>query len=161
MFLERSVHCCLYIPLAGWALFASAVFVELVRRLARALSRWAHASIVEAVLISAGVLLLGVTAAWNRQSLVMTLAATRETTWAVIRQLRNLDPKVAPGSKVLFVDDPFQQWDMYFIARLWFRDRTLELWLQRKLSLPESEIAEMDYIFQFRGPTLTQVKPPN
>jgi hypothetical protein len=37
----------------------------------------------------------------------------------------------------------------------------LEPRLQGKLSLPESEIAEMDYIFQFRGPTLAQVKPPN
>jgi len=161
VFLERRVHCCLYIPLAGWALFASAVFVELAGRLARALSRWAHAPLVETVLISAGISLLGVTAAWHRQNIVPTLAASQETTWAVIRQLRNLDPKVAPESKVLFVDDPFKEWDMYFIAQLWFRDRTLEPRLQRKLSLPESEIAEMDYIFQFRGLTLAQVKPPN
>ena len=110
--------------------------------------------------MSAGVLLLGLTAAWHRQTVVTTLAAWQEPTWAVIQQLRNLDPKVAPGSKVLFVDDPFEAWDMYFIAELWFRDRTLELRLQRKVPLPEPEIAEMDYIFQFRGSTLTQVKPP-
>jgi len=82
--------------------------------------------------MSTGALRLGLTVAWHRQSLVMTLAARQKTTWAVIRQPRNLDPKVAPGSKVLFVDDPFGQWDMHFIARPWFG-----------------------------GPTPAQVKPPN
>jgi hypothetical protein len=60
---------------------------------------------------------LGLTAAGHRQSLVMELAARRETAWAVIRQPRNLDPEAAPGRKVHFDQDPFGQWDTHFIAR--------------------------------------------
>jgi hypothetical protein len=78
------------------------------------------------------VLRLGLTAAGHRQGLVMELAPQRETTWAAIWQLRNLDFKAAPGRKVHFDDDPFGQWDMHFIARPWFG-----------------------------GPTPAQVKPPN
>ncbi|MCX6638438.1 MAG: hypothetical protein NT090_25575 [Acidobacteria bacterium] len=63
----------------------------------------------------------------------MTLAAQQETTWAVIRQPRNLDPKVAPGSKVLFVDDPFEQWDMYFVRTLKPRPQHTSRSRRRKL----------------------------
>lgn len=160
VFLPGRIGACLYIPLAGWAILASALVAGLAGRLAPFVSRRHPAWPVQAVLISAWVFLLGWNATRYQQWLLPGMAASQDQTWTVIQQLRSLNPKVNPGSTVLFLDDPFEGWDTYFIAELWFRDPTLTLLLQRKSRLPDSEIATMDYIFRFQGTRLIRVKPP-
>ena len=44
----------------------------------------------------------------------------------MIQQFRALHPHVRPHSHVVFLNDPFSEWDMLFIADLWFRDRTVK-----------------------------------
>jgi hypothetical protein len=160
VFLPGRAGASLYIPLAGWAVLTSAIVAGLSEKLAAFLSRRYPAWPARAVVVSCWVLLLGWTAARRQPSLLRDLAASQDQTWAVIQQLRSLDPKVKPGSTVVFLDDPFAEWDTYLIARLWFRDRTLTVRLQKKTPLPDDEIATTDYIFRFEGTRLVQVKPP-
>jgi hypothetical protein len=68
----------------------------------------------------------------------------------VIQQFRALDPHVRPHSHVVFLHDPFEAWDMQFIADLWFRDRTVSVHLQRLTPLSPEALARADYLFDYR-----------
>jgi hypothetical protein len=59
---------------------------------------------------------------------------------------------------VVFLNDPFEDWDMMFIAELWFRDRTVSIRLQRKAPLSPEDLARVDYLFAFENGKLVQVR---
>ena len=77
---------------------------------------------------------------------------------AVVNQFRDLDLRVKPHSSVIFLDDPFVDWDLAFIARLWFRDPTVMIWLQNKHHLRQEDIAKVDYVFRFEQGELVRVR---
>ena len=78
--------------------------------------------------------------------------------WDAIQQFRQLNPHVRPGSKVAFLDDPFHSWDMLFLAELWFRDRSLDIHVERHGPLTPEELAKVDYIFTFENGKLVELK---
>jgi hypothetical protein len=49
--------------------------------------------------------------------------------------------------------------DTLFIATLWWDDHSLKIYLQNQSHLPPPQVAAMDYVFDFPGGRLTQVKP--
>jgi hypothetical protein len=59
---------------------------------------------------------------------------------------------------VVFLDDPFVDWDMAFIAELWFRDRTVQVRLHRKTPLTADEIARAGRVFDFDNGRLAAVR---
>ena len=79
-------------------------------------------------------------------------------TASVIGQLRELDPHVPPQSQVVFLNDPFNDWDMTFIGTLWFADPTIHVYNQRLERLSPGELARMDHVFDFRNGKLVQLK---
>jgi hypothetical protein len=87
-------------------------------------------------------------------------AAAREglLTWNVISQLRALNPRAAPDSQVIFLNDPFTDRDMTFIGQLWFGDRRVHVYTQRMEHLSPGEIARMNQIFDFQNGKLVRVK---
>ena len=56
-------------------------------------------------------------------------------TMTVLSQIRDL-PKPAPNSRILFLSNPFQDWDTYFMANLVWDDHTLNVQLANKLDTP-------------------------
>ena len=76
----------------------------------------------------------------------------------MIAQFRALNPHVRPHSTVVFLNDPFEQWDMALIAELWFHDRTLNIRLQKKTPFSEAELAKVDYLFDYRDGKLVLVR---
>lgn len=165
-FLVGRGQACLYIPLAGWAVFASVIFVDLAGALARVLEREPFGrrlgrSGIVAVLVAVAVFF------WARQNRQYkrtnaepAMASLGYEDWDVIQQFRAVNPQVRPGSKVAFLDDPFHSWDMLFVAELWFRDRTLDIHVQRHGPLTPLELAQQDYIFTFDRGKLVTVPPP-
>jgi hypothetical protein len=77
---------------------------------------------------------------------------------AIIAQFRALNPHVRPHSTVVFLNDPFEQYDMSLIAELWFHDRTLNIRLQKKTPFSEAELAKVDYLFDYRDGKLLLVR---
>jgi hypothetical protein len=165
--LEWRGAACLYIPLAGWAVFAAVVLADLAGGAARFLAE-------EPVFRQAGY--VGLFAAilcassffWAKQNDYLkrtfvrgTMADLGRQTGETIQQLRALNPRVKSHSDVVFLNDPFDGWDMQFIAELWFRDRSLRFHLQRKVPLPADELAKMT-VFDFQDGRLVQVtvQPP-
>jgi len=85
------------------------------------------------------------------------MAALGRQTAEVLEQFRALDPHVRSHSRVVFLNDPFTEWDMLFIADLWFRDRTVKVHLQRLAPLPPRELALADYLFDYREGKLLRI----
>jgi len=79
-------------------------------------------------------------------------------TWQVIQQFRALNPHVGPHSHVVFLNDPFTEWDMLFIADLWFRDRSVTVHLQRLNPVPQGDLYAAQAVFDYREGKLLQLR---
>jgi len=163
-FLPGRGGACLYIPLFGWAVFASIVFRDVVRAAAafgarEPLLRPLGRSRVSALLIATGLFL------WARDNRRLEDSFVKPAipqlgceTWEVMQQLQSLGPRVEPGSRVVFLDDPLGTYDMAFLAELWFRDRSVSVSLNRREPLPPAEIAAADHVFTFEDRKLVQLR---
>jgi hypothetical protein len=163
-FLADRFQGCLYIPLAAWAIFAAVVCVDLAQALACVLEREPlfrrlGRGGVFALLIACAVLLWANRMRYLKSEVVKPAAAVQgQLTRQVIGQLAALNPHVLPRSQVVFLNDPFHDWDMTFIGELWFGDRTVRVHNQRTEKLSPSELARMDHIFDFHDGKLVQLK---
>jgi len=156
---------CLYIPLAGWAVFAVIVLTDVAAAVARFLAEeplfrragyaWLFAVIVCASLFS-----------WARKNdyyrrefVRVAMADLGGPTADAIQQLRALNPHLKSDTDVAFLHDPFDGWDMSFIAELWFRDKTLRFHLQHQTPMTAQELATMT-VFDFQNGRLVLVSVP-
>jgi hypothetical protein len=156
-FLEGRGGAALAVPLIGWAILAGIVWLAVMRTIAAAaadepgLRRWsaqARLGVVMAAFLIAW-------ADWNHTFLVHevlpVIGQEGPLTEAVIRQFEVLKPRVRPHSLVVFLNDPFDSWDMAHIADLWFRDRTVAVRLQKKTPFSPEQLAKADYLFDWCG----------
>jgi hypothetical protein len=163
-FLPGKSQACLYLPMLGLAIFAAVIFADLACALAGVLAgepllRRLGRPVLAASLIAVGIFYWGRENRLRKQSSVKpSMAALGAQTWQVIQQFRALDPHVRPHSHVVFLNDPFTEWDMLFIADLWFRDRTVTVHLQRLTPLPPSELAAAEALFDYRDGKLSRVR---
>jgi hypothetical protein len=167
-FLPGKSQACLYIPMLGLALFAAVIFAGLARALAGALAsalagepllRHLGRPLLTAALIAAGLFYWGRENLRRQQrSVEPVMAALGAQTWQVIQQFRALDPHVRPHSHVVFLGDPFTEWDMLFIADLWFHDRSVTVHLQRLTPLSPQALAGAGAVFDYRDGKLLRVR---
>jgi hypothetical protein len=59
---------------------------------------------------------------------------------------------------VVFLNDPFTEWDILFIADLWFRDRSVTVHLQRLTPLPPAALAGVAALFDYRDGQLIRLR---
>ena len=111
----------LYLPMAGWALYAAAALETLRVRFARALPP--------------AVLFLGVALALapahtheSRKTMQVFTSADLPTT-ETIAQLQQVQPSLPKGAHLFFESDPFppQTFSLVFLVRLFYRDLTIEV----------------------------------
>jgi hypothetical protein len=160
--LEGRGAACLYIPLAGWAVFAAVVLTDVAGAAARFLAeepifrRAGYAGLFAAILCASFFFWAKQNDYLRREFVRGAMANLGKQTGDTIQQLRALNPHVKSGTQVAFLNDPFDGWDMTFIAELWFRDRSLRFHLQRKVPLPPEELAKMT-VFDFQDGRLVEV----
>jgi hypothetical protein len=151
-FLKGRSAACLAIPAVGLAVFAAVTITELARLASRRRE-------VTAAVVVAAVCLWAHRIHYLKGWLVSpAMARLGQTGWDTIGQFRALDPHVRPGSQVVFLHDPSTDLETASIAELWFRDRTVEIHLQRQNPLPPEELAKMDALFDFQNGKLVRVK---
>jgi hypothetical protein len=162
-FLPGKSQGCLYIPMLGLAMFAGVIFEDLAGAMAGVLAseplfRRAGRSALTSVLIAAAIYFWGRENRSRQQLFVKpVMAALGAQTWEVIQQFSALNPHVRPGSHVVFLSDPFTEWDMLFIADLWFRDRSVTVHLHRLTPLPPPELVRAGALFDYRDGKLLRV----
>lgn len=158
---------CLYIPFAAWAVFAVVVLTDVAAATARFLARApltrraGYAGLYAAILCVCFLFWAKENDRVKRSTVRDAMADIGRQTEDTIQQLRALNPLVKPGTDVAFLHDPFVDWDMSFIAELWFRDHSLRFHLQSKTPLSPKELAKMT-VFDFQGGRLVRVtvSPP-
>ena len=163
-FLVGRSQACLYIPLVGWAIFAAVIFLDLAGALAGVLERepigrfLGRRALVALLVVTAIFLWARQNRQYKRIYAKPEMESLGHESWDVIQQFRAVNPRVRPGSKVAFLDDPFHSWDMLFVAELWFRDRTLDIHVERHGPLTPQELAQTDSIFTFENGKLVRLK---
>jgi hypothetical protein len=156
---------CLYIPLAGWAVFAAIVLTDVAGAVARFLAhdplfRRAGYTVLFAVVLCASFFLWARQNDYYRREFVrVAMADLGGPTVYAIQQLRALNPHLKSDTDVAFLHDPFDGWDMAFIAELWFRDKTLRFHLQHQTPMTAEELAKMT-VFDFQNGRLVLVSAP-
>jgi hypothetical protein len=150
---------CLYIPMAGWVIFAAIVLLYGLRTASELVLRYLHHDGVVAVLAAVAVVLWCVQVReWKRSYINSAAASQGVHTREMIRQFQELHPSVRPGGRIVFLHNPFEGWDMVFIGELVLRDRKLDIRLQDHNALPESELHTADAVFDYRDGKLLQVR---
>ena len=151
--LEGRTVACLAIPACALAIFAAIVLTDFAEWAARG-RRPVFAAIVLAPLI-----------AWavhndrlKREQIRPQMQDLGQETWSVIRQLREMNPQVKPHSTVVFLNDPFDGFDMAFIAELWFRQPGLTIKLHKKTPFTPEELAKVDHLFTWELGRLAQIR---
>ncbi len=148
-FLNARGGALLCIPLVCWAAFVAIPLVSL--------ARWFPPLVMVIILLFAVNSYIRLVRRHNNGVRAQMMAVCAPT-WSVIQDLRRLQPTMRTGARIYFANDVFEGWDNYFITRLLYRDRTLEVHLASKETLKPSDLDRMDYIFAFEKGRLKRLK---
>jgi hypothetical protein len=151
--LQGRGNACLVIPYCGLAVLAATAFTQAAERAA------GRRRAVFATVVAAAVCLWAVqNARLKQEQIVPQMRDLGRETWTMIGELQALHPQVRPHSTVIFLNDPFDDYDMAFIADLCFLQRDVNIRLQRKTPIPPGELAKADHLFGYEGGKLTQIR---
>jgi hypothetical protein len=156
---------CLYVTMAGWALFAATVFTDWLPCAARVIAGEPLIGRLGQARVRVGLAAIAMLAyAWlgwryEQVNVAPNIHLLGPRTEAVLAQFRAVNPHVPKSAKVVFLDDPWPDtYDMSFIAELWFRDRKSVVYLNNKNPLPPAQIAAADAVFTWRDDKLIRVR---
>jgi len=135
----------LYVPLMAWSLLIPVL-------VARALSQRARQGAAAAVIAS----IVSVQTVRDWREKARGLLEDQRPIWSVITQIRALGPAPDPNTRVIFMENPLPDWNTYFIARLLWRDRSIEIGLANKLDSPptEADLNQFAWILTFENGNL-------
>lgn len=163
-FLPGKSEACFALLMVGGAAFTAVIFEDAVDLAARFVARvfrlppWGR-RILAGVMVAAAVLM------WVREQRLLRLEIGKAPmttlgweTWDVVEQLRASSFHPRPGTSAAFLDDPFHTLDMYFLARLWFHDRSVTVHVASEGPLTGQQLARMDYVFTFENRKLIRVR---
>ncbi len=159
-FIEARNGFAFYIPATGWTLYVVALLLyasdALTGRLSRVMSA-PRASILQAsravLVVILAVYLLPLHSAMLQHPInFMRAARGYKPYW---QQLRDLMPHPRPGGRILILNDPLpaDTYEMYFLVRLMFADRSLIVHRVKQTPKTVSSLdpSEYDYVIDFVG----------
>ncbi len=139
----------LYLPLLAIGLWMATAATVLFERWP--VRQWAAAALVSLLMVP------DTLHYWNERA--EWLLRDQQLTWTVLTQIRDLPARPKPGSRVLFEQNPFRDWDTYFIASLLWNDHTLDIKLLNHLDKPEDP-QHFEWVLTFEGDRLRVLKAP-
>lgn len=92
------------------------------------------------------------------------VVAKSDTIRNPVSQISALLPQIPPGSRVLFLDDPFptDNWNLYFLVRLCYNDKTLVVERSgKKVPASDSPEAAYDILIGYKSGKYFLVKQPS
>jgi len=145
----------LYLPLFGWALLLSSLSWLVMTKISRPFARRALYRGEAIKLVLLGVTAIGViyvtTRDWDYWGRAYIL--DQESTWTSMSALEASPFRPRPGTTVLFIRDPYDDWRMFFIAELVWNDHSVEIKLAHTLPRPPSsrELSAYGSLLAFEG----------
>ena len=142
----------LYLPMAGWALYA-ATAIEMLR------GRFAKAVPPAVVFLTVALVLGPLHARESRKTMQVFTSADLPTT-ETIAQLRRVQPSVPKGAHLFFESDPFppKTFSLVFLVRLFYDDLTVEV--ARAKDGDAADSRHFDAVFRWDDGNLVKVEPP-
>jgi hypothetical protein len=139
----------LYLPMAGWALYAATVLEMLRERLAKAIP-------AVALFLAVGLALGPLHARESRKSMQVFTSADLPTT-EMIAQLQQVQPSVPRGANLFFESDPFppRTFSLVFLVRLFYHDLSVQA--ARALDGDTLEGGHFDTVFRWDAGKLVRV----
>jgi hypothetical protein len=158
-FLPNREGPCLYIPLAGWAVFAASS----LQLLSQAIARSRLLRRVPMAVTQGAIVLCAVAAQWSLSlhhtaGIPALMRDQGKLTASVIRQIRDLQPSVQPGANIYVMNDVFDGYDTQFLFELTYGDHSVHVLLDRHTHLSPAQIDRMDYVFAFENGILKRLK---
>jgi hypothetical protein len=127
-FIELREGFVLYIPLAGFGMYAAGLIQGLLDFVFKRPAHRVQAGALVFVLCLAGLI-----SVQYRQSVRMDglIRNAQRATSEILAGINRIDRNVKPGSRILFADGPFEGWDVYFMAKLHFLDPSVKIGITR------------------------------
>ncbi len=171
-----------YIPLFGWALYA-AVLLDLGLDLAfpfprdSSIGSQRHRAFRNRMLAGAGLVVLLAAVAyrpwryyqqWNPDEVLVEAEMNR----AVVKELHRLEPTLAPGARLMFLDDPIPatRWNMTFMVHLSYRDPSIVVDRMKAIEagtdntanpgIKNPDLGSYDHVFDFRAGQFFELAAP-
>ena len=149
----------LYIPLAGWAVFAG----SLLASASGAIAGWRMPRRIPAPVAQGALVLCAVAAQWgvtarHTAGMELWVRGQNQLTASVIEQIASLQPSVKPGATIYVIDDVFDGHDTQFLFELTYHDRSVRVLQDRYARLTPAGIERMDYIFTYENGKLKRLK---
>jgi hypothetical protein len=155
-----------YVAVFGWMLYAAVLLTKLAAFLTRGLplaewwlsrARGAALFLVSMAILYAAYKPLGYADIYSAYE---TATLYRNS----VAQLHSVAPVIRPGSHLLFLRDPVaaDHWDLFFMVRLSYNDRNLQVARVKEMKQPPSdqEIASYDYVFDYHDGRFFELKKP-
>lgn len=142
----------LYLPLLWWAIYVAMLLMQLRERYAPRVPAWP-------VALAIPLALAPIHQRHASRGLPFLLHALQKTN-VTLDEFRRLQAPVARGSCLLIRNNPFDpDWDVYFMAKLWFNDHSLRVALQDAAAVPRGDGCEIyDRVLEFRDGKIAVVK---
>jgi len=166
-FIETRGSAQYYVCVFGWMLYAVVLLTKLAAFLTRGLplaewwlsrARGAALFLVSMAILYAAYKPLGYAGIYSAAE---TAALYRNS----VAQLHSVAPTIRPGSHLLFLHDPVavDHWDLFFMVRLSYDDRNLQVARVKEMKQPlsDQEIASYDYVFDYHDGRFFVLKKPN
>jgi hypothetical protein len=143
----------LYLQLFAWSLFiAMIVSRSLPRAGFQSVLQWTAAALI-AIVVAIPTISL-----WCVK--FPTFLEDQRPVWSVITQIRDLGPRPPPNSRVIFLENPLPDWGTYFVARLTWRDRSIDIRLANQMehAPTAADLNSFDWILTFENGNLRVVQ---
>jgi len=141
----------LYLPMLGLALYAAVLLIELRARLAGELELPVRAAFCLAVAVA--LVWVHLTC---RQRVISTGPGGETQMRAIASELLRRAPAIRKGSRILFLDTPFEEHTLMEFTHLLYHDRTLQV----RAGSGGSLLSDYDYAFEWRDGGLRAIKLP-
>jgi hypothetical protein len=151
----------LYLVAAGWALVVAMLCRAVSWRLVREMfiGRAARMAVMSLCLLGCASAYAYQTRIAHRYD-VYGYLLTGKYTADMIDQFKKLGLQPKPGSRIIFLSDPFHgDYDMTFLAALAWDDHSLRIFQQSHDHLTDEQIAGMDYVLDYEGGQFRLRKP--
>jgi hypothetical protein len=154
---------CLYLVVFGYALFVASLVSGTVRWLSRErIFRWVRfpRGLAQSALVCGAIFWYASILRARQTEALAGWQESQRRTWIAIQEMQRIRPEIRHGSSLLFMNDPFTDWDMHFIVQVVLRERASKITLQRTHDhiLSPEEIAAYDYVLRFENGRLIRLR---
>ena len=162
VFIPRRGQYNLYLPLAGWTIMAGVALWDTIRLLSAEHFVPARAARGIRICLALVVVILWTKdLVWRQAFSVEASANLQRPTQEAIRQFRDLHLTIRPNSRVILLNGPFTDYELLFLASLWYDDHSVQFLVQQLSHFSAAELEKADYLLDWENGHFLVTRAPS